>query len=126
MTDELPPYPTVAPAVFRDPGATRALFDPVLRQLAGVVTVPDGLLGAATPCPAYPVAELRGHVLGWLGFFAAALADPDGTGGRPDPQAWTLPVGGDAAGVVERAAAGIASAVDSGVADRVVVMSQCH
>jgi uncharacterized protein (TIGR03086 family) len=124
MADDLPLYPTDAPAVFRDPGATRELVDPVLRQLAGVVTVPDRLLDASTPCPAYTVAELRGHVLGWLTFFAAALHDPDGTGVRPDPQAWTMPADEDAAGIVERAAAGIGSAVDSGVADRVVVMSE--
>ncbi|MGF1647193.1 MAG: TIGR03086 family metal-binding protein [Kineosporiaceae bacterium] len=126
MTDDLPLYPTDAPAVFRDPDATHALFDPVLRQLADVVTVPDGLLAAATPCPAYTVAELRGHVLGWLSFFAAALNDPDGTGVRPDPQVWTIPTGEDAAGIVERAAAGIESAIDAGVADRLVVMSQAR
>jgi uncharacterized protein (TIGR03086 family) len=123
MTDDLPLYPTEAPAVFRDPDATRALVDPVLRRLKGVVTVPAGLLGAPTPCPAYTVTQLRDHVLGWLQFFAAALNDPDGTGVRPDPATWTVPDDEDVAGIVERAADGIESAVEAGVADRVVVMS---
>ena len=126
MTDELPLMPTSAPTVFQDRTTTRALFEPVLAQLAEMVDVPDQQLGLATPCRAYTVGDLRRHVLAWLQFFAAALNDPDGRTSRVDPESWSLPAGEDPAGVVERAAAGIDDAIDAGVAARTVVMSQAR
>lgn len=43
MVDGLPLFPTTAPEAFRQPAATRALFAPVLSQLAAVVAVPADL-----------------------------------------------------------------------------------
>ncbi|MFI5843189.1 TIGR03086 family metal-binding protein [Catenuloplanes sp. NPDC051500] len=39
-----------------------------------------------TPCTGLDVHTLRGHLLGWLHYFDAALRDPSGTD-RPDPDA---------------------------------------
>lgn len=125
-TAELPLFPTTAPAVFSDADATIALFDPVLTALAAIVEVSDDRLDDPTPCRAYTVGELRNHVLGWLTFFAAALNDPGGATDRPVPDTWEPAVGEEPAGVVERASAAIISAVESGVADDIVVMSQAR
>lgn len=126
MSDELPLFPAKAPEVFSDRQATVGLFDQVMTDLAGIVEVDQGRLGDPTPCAAYTVSELRHHVLAWLSFFATALNDPDASSPRPDPDTWTLADDEQPAGVVERAAASIESAINNGVADRVVVMSQAR
>jgi hypothetical protein len=66
QTDDVPLFPTTAPPVFADPTATRALFGPVMAQLAAVVEVDDDQLALPSPCQAYRVAGLRRHVLAWL------------------------------------------------------------
>ncbi len=125
-TDELPVFPTTAPEVFGDRAATRALFESVLGSLAAVVEISDARLEDPTPCQDYTVDRLRHHVLGWLQFFAAALTDPDAGAPRLDPEGWALEPGADAAAIVDRAAADIAKAIEGGVADRLVVMSQAR
>ena len=125
-TDALPVFPTEAPPVFGDPEAIRALFRPVLTQLASIVELPDGQLDGPTPCQAYTVAELRRHTLAWLQFFAAALNDPEGTGDRPDPETWDLSPQQAPGEVVAHAAADIERAVDAGAAGSLVVMAQAR
>ncbi len=125
QTAEIPYFPATAPATFADPGATVALFRPVLEALAGVVDVPAASLGAPTPCASYTVADLRDHVLGWLQHFATAVTDPDRVAPRDDPDAYRaaddprpLP------DVVLGAGEAIERATLAGVAGRRVVMSQ--
>ena len=127
MSDELPTFPATAPAVFSDGPATKALFDPVLDRLAGVVEFASDAVSAPTPCEAYDATQLRDHVLGWLQFFAAALNDPEGDRARIDPMTWTLAEdGGDPAAIVRAAKVDIAAAIDDGVAGRLVTMSQAR
>ena len=126
MPTELPLFPTTAAPVFSDTRATTAMFAPVLRDLATIVEVPAGLLAAPTPCESYAVGELRTHVLAWLQFFAAALNDPDGATERIDPATWRLAAREEPATIVSTAADDIARAVTSGVASRIVVMSEAR
>ncbi len=125
MSDDLPVFPTDAPAAFRDPGAVDAMFHPVLSRLAKLVDVPPDRLDAPTPCEAYTVDQLRRHVLAWLQFFAAALTDPSGAAPRLDPDAWQLDdeAPGD---IVERADHDIRRSAERGVAAELVVMSQAR
>lgn len=122
--DELPVFPTTAPAVFRDRDATRASFADVLGRLAAVVDLDDTELGIATPCAQYDAGQLRTHVLGWLTFFAAALDDPPAASPRPDPDAFELAPGEAASAVVERCGAQIDGAIAAGAAAQMVTMSQ--
>ncbi len=123
-TSELPVFPTDAPGVFRDPDRLGPLFADVLDRLAVVVDVDDAVLGAATPCDGYDVAQLRQHVLGWLQFFAVALTNPNSPD-RPDPAVFEL---GDTSpvDVVRVAKADIGRAIDGGVAGQLVTMSQAR
>jgi uncharacterized protein (TIGR03086 family) len=123
--EEIPYFPAVAPPAFAEPESARALLDPVLAALAGVVDVPEADLGRPTPCRSYTVGQLRDHVLGWVQFFAAALIDPDRSGPRLDPDAYRaaaeprpLP------DVVQDSATLMRVAMDAGVLKRQVVMSQ--
>ncbi len=124
-TNELPLFPTEPPAVFADPAATAAFFETVLGGLADVVDVDGGQLDEPTPCAGFTVSQLRDHVLGWLGFFAAALTDPAADNGRPDPETWEL---GDrrASDIVQTAAEAIGAAISNDVHGQVVVMSQAR
>jgi uncharacterized protein (TIGR03086 family) len=127
MSDELPIFPATAPAVFSDAAATKALLGPVLDRLTAVVDFGDEVAERPTPCAAYDAAQLRDHALAWLQFFAAALTDPEGSAERLDPTTWT--VAGDArspSAIVNAAKADIAAAVDSGVAGRLVTMSEAR
>lgn len=126
VKQELPVFPAVAPEVFADRAATTALFQPVLAELARVVEIPADRLGDPTPCAGYDLAGLRQHVLGWLQFFAAALTDPEGEAERLAPDTWDLAPGQSPAEIVREAAADIATAVEAGVADRLVVMAQAR
>lgn len=125
MTDDLPVFPTDAPAAFRDPEAVAAMFDTVLSRLAGLVDVPADRLDAPTPCAAYTVDQLRRHVLAWLQFFASALTDPSAAAPRLDPEAWQLD-GAAPGDIVERAHHDIRRAAERGVAAELVVMSQAR
>jgi uncharacterized protein (TIGR03086 family) len=125
-SDTMPPYfPATAPAVFREPDEVARLLGPVLDDLARIVDVPaPAELHRPTPCERFDVAALRDHVLGWLRFFAAALADPDAGAPRPDPDAYrAADAGAPLADDVRRAAATILGAVRDGIAERQVVLS---
>ncbi|MEV7088499.1 TIGR03086 family metal-binding protein [Streptomyces sp. NPDC093085] len=68
---------------------------PVLDDLARVVRAGTPEQDPApTPCDGLDVAGLRRHLLGGLGYFALAFADPEGDR-RPDPRAYTGPDGPD-------------------------------
>jgi uncharacterized protein (TIGR03086 family) len=126
-SDEIPYFPAPAPAVCSGPpDDVLALVTPVLDDLAGVVARPgsDDLHGP-TPCPQWDVEALRDHVLGWLQFFAAALADPDRTVPRLDPDAYRAADDDrDPPAVVRQASATISRAVRGGVQERRVIVSQ--
>jgi uncharacterized protein (TIGR03086 family) len=102
------------------------LIQPVLSDLAELMAdIRPEQFADPTPCPDFDVAALRAHVLGWVTYFAAAFADPDGSGDRPDPKSTEVPEDPQAAAdVVRAAAAKIAVAVDGGVAERSVLMVQ--
>ncbi len=123
---ELPLFPTADPEVLNDPEAAKALFKPVLTELAAVVDVDQDRLGDRTPCTDFTVAQLRQHVLAWLQFFTQALNDPDGKRERIDPETWELADDQQPSQIVIAAAADIDRAIDNGVADQVVVMSQAR
>ncbi len=125
-TPELPIFPTSAPALFCDPDITAGLFVDVLDRLAAVVDVGDDQLSGPTPCAVFTVGELRTHVLGWLGFFAAALSDPAGASPRPDPEAFVLADGQKASEVVARARADIGAAIAADAAGQMVTMSSAR
>lgn len=99
------------------------MLGPVLHDLGTVVVVDEGRLEDPTPCSSFTVAELRHHVLGWLRFFADAVDDPDGTGQRIDPTAWTLGPGADPSSIVNDCCTRLVAAIEAGVADRLVAMS---
>lgn len=127
MTDELPLFPTQAPAVFRDRAAIAEMFDGVLARLAAVVgaTGDAELQGRPTPCRDFDVAELRAHVLGWLQFFAAALSGVP-RAERLDPTTWRPEPDTDGPALVRDAAADIGRAIADGAAEREAVMSQAR
>lgn len=123
---ELPVFPAEAPPTFDDPTTAAALLAPVLDNLAKVVVVPDDGLDKPTPCEEFTVAELRHHVLGWLQFFAAALSDPAGRIERLDPATWSMGTDDDPTAIVRAASTRLLAAVDDGVGDHLVVMSQAR
>lgn len=122
-SEELPIFPTSAPAIFCDPDATPDLFTAVLERLATVADVDNDQLDLPTPCAGFTVGELRSHVLGWLGFFAAALSDPAADTARPDPEAFALTDGTPASEIVRHALTAIRQAIADDAAGQMVVMS---
>ena len=125
-SDALPIFPARASAVFDDPGTAVRLLSPVLDSLASVVAVGEADLARPTPCDQFTVAELRRHVLAWLQFFAAALDDPDGRAERLDPDTWTLNGDDDPTEIVAASSHRLVVAIEGGVGDRLVVMSQAR
>jgi uncharacterized protein (TIGR03086 family) len=126
-TAEEPPYfPATAPAEFANPDTAVSYIEPVLDQLAGVVTRPTpATLGDPTPCRQYDVDTLRNHVLGWLQFFAAAFADPARKAQRPDPDGYRAEDDDrDLADVVRKSSRTILDALRSGVLDGQIVLQQ--
>lgn len=121
--DDLPVFPTSPPAIFCDADATAALFDDVLHRLATVIDIDPALHDQPSPCAGFTLVELQKHVLGWLGFFAAALTNPSATTPRPDPDAFTLPEGERASTIVEDCAATIGAAIRADAASSMVTMS---
>lgn len=120
---ELPIFPTNAPAVFCDPEVTPDLFGQVLERLAEVIDVRDDELDRPTPCTAFTVGQLRTHVLGWLEFFAAALADPPANTTRPDPESFSLADDARASDVVRRSLVGIRQAIADDAAGQLITMT---
>jgi uncharacterized protein (TIGR03086 family) len=100
------------------------LIEPVLIELADVVgNIRPEQLTDPTPCTEFDVADLRKHVLGWVTYFGAAFADPDGSTDRPDPQAFQPPLDPQvAAELVRTAARQISQAVEDGVAGKPVLV----
>lgn len=125
---ELPFFPVPAPPVFEQPEPLLALTIPVLDQLAALIEeTSDADPSARTPCSDYDVAALRGHIVGWLDFFGAALTDPQRRSTRPDPETYQVGQDGRApADVVRAATAKVEAAVRGGVLDGEVVMSQAR
>jgi uncharacterized protein (TIGR03086 family) len=124
--DEPPYFPASAPAAFADAGIAVSDIEPVLDQLAAVVTraTPE-TLGDPTPCRQYDVDTLRNHVLGWLQFFAAAFADPARNTQRPDPDGYRAADDDrDLAEVVRESSRTIRDAVRGGVLDGQIVLQQ--
>ncbi len=66
-----------------------------------------------TPCDDFDVITLRRHLLGWLGYFDAAVADPSGTE-RPDPSGFSGP--DEPGAVIAQLTTTIRSALAAGVA----------
>jgi uncharacterized protein (TIGR03086 family) len=126
---ELPFFPVPAPAVFSSgPEPVLALMLPVFDDLATVIAaVRAEDLGRRTPCTDFDLAVLRDHVLGWLQFFAAALADPQRRTRRPDPVAYRAADDPrDHGELVRECARTVAAAVRSGVQDGDVAVSQAR
>ncbi|MEV6759158.1 TIGR03086 family metal-binding protein [Streptomyces sp. NPDC051105] len=98
---------------------------PVLKDLARLldaITPEQGHL--PTPCDEFDVRTLRLHLLGWLDYFQAALADPAGDV-RPDPEARVTgdrsgDRSDDSAAVIEKLTATLRAALDDAVATRTV------
>ncbi len=96
---------------------TADLLAEVLTDLAPVVGgVTDDQLHDPTPCTEYNVAQLRGHVLGWLAIFAAGFADPAGQAPRASTDGYQVPA--DPAAEVRAAASTISQAIRAGAASR--------
>lgn len=101
------------------PGTDRTadLLQPVLDDLAGVVAaVRDEQLAGPTPCSDYDVRQLRDHVLGWLGIFAAGFADPQGQAPAASTDGYAA--SDDPAAEVRTAAQTLLAAVRGGAAQR--------
>jgi uncharacterized protein (TIGR03086 family) len=116
---------TVPPGLAAAPDVLIAHLRAALYPLAGVLA---GSAGAdptsPTPCADYDLSALRDHVLGWLEFFAAALADPDRRAPRPDPMTPPATVDADELRrLVLSAATTIEQAVRDGVQGRDVALS---
>lgn len=128
-TSPLPFFPAPTPVLLStEPEPVVALLSPVLDDLAELVAgIGPAELTRPTPCPDFDIAALLDHVLGWLQFFAAALADPDGRTVRPDPLAYRVAADGrDRGEVVRGCAATLVAAVRGGVQQREVAMSQAR
>lgn len=124
---DLPYFPATAPdELAGSPDAALGLIVPVLDALAAVVDRPGpGDLHRRTPCRDWDVEQVRDHALGWVQFFAAALADPDRARPRLDPAAYRWADDDrEASDVVRTAAASIEASVRGGVQQRRVVVSQ--
>lgn len=64
---------------------TREHLAPVLSELAEVVdAITDEQSTLPTPCSEYTVADLRGHVLGWLTAFTDGYSSDDGVCSDPE------------------------------------------
>lgn len=123
---DLPFFPVPMPPVFEQAEPLLDLVSPVLDRLALLVEGSmDAEPGARTPCADFDVTALRDHIVGWLDFFGAALADPQRRTSRPDPTAYRAADDGRVpAEVVRAAAAKIEEAVRGGVLNGEVAVSQ--
>jgi uncharacterized protein (TIGR03086 family) len=124
-TDEPPYFPAPVLAELSEPEPTWALLEPVLDRLAAVVgAIEPDQFPISTPCATFDLGELRAHVLGWLGFFGAALTDPRALRSRPKPETFQAPTSAAAGvGLVLEAKAAIHQALLAGVLAGRVTMS---
>jgi uncharacterized protein (TIGR03086 family) len=98
-------------------GQTTDLLAAVLTDLETVVGgIRPEQLHDPTPCTEYDVAQLRGHVLGWLATFASGFADPGGQAPRDSPGGYQVPA--DPAAEVQAAAGILTGALRAGAAGR--------
>lgn len=123
MNEPLPLFPTSAPEVFSEPDSVAVLFDQVLGQLATVIDVSPTQAALPTPCDGMSVLQLQAHVLGWLGFFATGLLDPEATTQRPDADTFVLGADQLASELVARALSDFRTAIAGGVAEQTITMS---
>ena len=121
---ELPIFPATAPPEMTSVESAKHLLTNVLEALAEVVDPTTDQLNLPTPCENFDVGTLREHTLGWLTFFAAALNDPGGVTTRPDPT--TAPTSRSGKDIVEQASRDISAAIENGVIDRYVAMSEAQ
>jgi uncharacterized protein (TIGR03086 family) len=100
--------------------STQDTTDLLVAVLADLAPLVGGINGAQlhgpTPCTQYDVDQLRHHVLGWLGLFAAGFADPRGQ--APSASIDSYQVTADPAGEVRAASDTLAGALRAGAADR--------
>ncbi|WP_033337788.1 TIGR03086 family metal-binding protein [Catenuloplanes japonicus] len=87
-----------------------AVLDDLARVTSSITPDQEGL---PTPCTEMDVHTLRGHLLGWLHYFDAALTDPAGTD-RPDPD--THPSHDTALTQINTLAATVRSALSADIA----------
>ncbi|MFI7586830.1 TIGR03086 family metal-binding protein [Spongisporangium articulatum] len=101
------------------------LIQPVLADLSNLVaSVPPEAYDQPTPCPGMSVGDVRNHIVGWLTYFAQALADPSGEQPRVDPKETRAPEDPtEAAAKVREAADSIRTSVAAGHADGPVKLS---
>ncbi len=100
-----------------DTNTTADLLEAVLADLAPVVgAITDDQLHDPTPCSDYDVGQLRDHVLGWLGNFAAGFADPHGQAPQTTVEGHRASV--DPTAEVQAAAELLVQAVRGGAAAR--------
>ncbi|MEZ0077188.1 TIGR03086 family metal-binding protein [Planotetraspora sp. GP83] len=98
---------------------------PVLEDLARLLdAITPEQEDLPTPCDEFDVRTLRLHLLGWLDYFQAALADPAGDV-RPDPAARVNEDrsgdrSDDSAAVIEKLTATLRAALDNAVATQTV------
>jgi uncharacterized protein (TIGR03086 family) len=99
---------------------TADLLSAVLADLAPVMSgITREQWNNPTPCTELDVAQLRDHVVGWLGTFAAGFADPDGQAPRAGLDGYQAPPDAAAATAEVRAAAAtLDEAVRAGAAAR--------
>jgi uncharacterized protein (TIGR03086 family) len=99
---------------------TADLLSAVLADLAPIISgITQEQRSNPTPCTELDVAQLRDHVVGWLGTFAAGFADPGGQAPRAGLDGYQAPPDADAAAAEVRAAAAtLDAAVRAGAAAR--------
>ena len=108
-----------------DTSATADLLEAVLADLAPVVgAITDDQLHDPTPCSNYDVGQLRDHVLGWLGNFAAGFADPHGQAPQTTVEGPRASV--DPAAEVQAAAELLVQAVRGGAAARPLKLGEAR
>lgn len=106
-----------ARTVIRMSPSTREHLGAVLDDLARLFDgIDERQRHDPTPCTDYDVAQLRGHVLGWLTTFTAGFADPQGRAPRADLSDYTAPA--DPAAAVRAAADQLDAALRAGAAER--------
>jgi len=86
-------------------------LEPATRRMADLISgVPDALLGAPTPCPAYTLGDLLDHVGGLTIAFTAAATKEFGDASSPGPSGDATRLGDDWRARIPRDLAALAEA----------------